>query len=86
MSVFYHIQRSKSGRTKTRATLFPDAAAAAAFRSVSLKDEETTVPSALERFVIASTGYKGVSIRMRRYIGTLAYCDEVRVVVRSTSE
>ena len=42
---------------KTKATSFPDAAFIAAFVSVSLKDDVTSVPSAEARFEMASTGY-----------------------------
>lgn len=55
---------------KTNATSLLDAACEAAFRSVSLKEDVTVVPSVLARAVIASTGWKRGSGGLHIYDAT----------------
>ena len=45
---------------KTKATSFPVAVLLALFKSESLRDDDTVVPSTLERFVMASSGFRDI--------------------------
>ena len=67
-----HCQEAKrvthplSAVMKTKATSLPVATRAAVERSVSLREEDTTVPSVLARDVMASRGWKAWSVRDKR--------------------
>ena len=69
---------------KTNAMSLPAAACAAACKSVSLKEEETTVPSALARSVIASMGYRCMNIDNTSQSTRKTYRDEIGEVIGST--
>lgn len=59
---------------KTSATSFPDAAFAAAFRSVSLKDEEMVVPDPALA-VIAAKGWRMNKRRLQIFVTENSYID-----------
>ena len=69
--------------TNTRATAFPEAAIAAALRSLSLVEDETAAPSVLALVVIASSGYNLVRIKYT-LIALSTYRNEVREVSSPT--
>lgn len=62
----------------TNATSFPEAAVAAAFKSVSLKEEAMVVPSVRALVLMASRGYPRISVNIEASFSG----DQIRTVIR----